>query len=286
MKSAWLSGFCLFLFLAVTKSQQFNPQFFCFEDAFLKEHTNDPVFQAKLIKDLGFDGMEVMGTDRIEEKLAALDKQHLRLFMVYMPVNLEDCEQSKASLEEAIRKLAGRGVTLWLYVLSNTLKPSDPTGDAILVPVLQDLADFALEYGVNLALYPHTGFWLEKVGDSGRLTAKINRRNVGAVFNLCHYLRVDERDDLEENLVKAIPWLAAVSINGADDGETNEMDWDRLIQPLGKGSFDVLQILRILRDNHYAGPVGLQCYAIPGKPEEFLKISADTWMRYMEEVMR
>ena len=284
MRSICLSCFYLFLIFIESQSQEFNPQFFCFEDAFLKEHTNDPVFQTKLLKDLGFDGMELLGTERIEAKLAALDEQHLRLFMVYMPFNLEDCEQSKTSLEEAIRKVAGRGVTLWLYVLSNTLKPSDPAGDAILVPILQDLADFAMEYGVNLALYPHTNFWLEKVGDSVRLTAKINRRNVGAVFNLCHYLRVDERDDLKPNLVKALPWLAAVSINGADDGETNKMDWDRLIQPLGKGSFDVLQVLKILRDNHYQGPVGLQCYNITGKPEEFLKISMESWKKYKNDL--
>jgi len=60
------------------------------------------------------------------------------------------------------------------------------------------------------------------------------------------------------------------------------MQWDRLIQPLGHGSYDVLNVLRILKDNRYPGPVGLQCYAIPGKPEEFLKTSAETWKEYLQ----
>ena len=126
--------------------------------------------------------------------------------------------------------------------------PSDPVGDEICVPIIQKLADFADNYNVRIALYPHSRFWLEKVGDSVRLTQKIDRKNVGAVFNLCHFLKTDDRNSIEKRLKESIPYLAAVSINGADDGETKEMDWSRLIQPLGKGSFDVLSILRILKN--------------------------------------
>ncbi len=275
----------LFIFLTFSSSgsfsQAFHPQFFCFEDAFLEQHTNDPVFQTKLLKDYGFDGMELMGLDRMDEKLVALDQQKLQLFMVYIRIDLEKEEHFDPRLFDFIRKVQNKGVTLWLHILSEKLKPSDTVGDEQCVPIIQQIADFALEYGVNVALYPHTNFWLEKMDDSVRLTRKINRRNVGAVFNLCHFLKADEKNRLEEKLVNAIPFLAAVSINGADDGATGEMGWDRLIQPLGKGSFDVLNVLKILKENHFSGPIGLQCYAIPGKPEEFLKISAETWKKYL-----
>jgi len=55
-----------------------------------------------------------------------------------------------------------------------------------------------------------------------------------------------------------------------------------MIQPLGKGSFDVLNVLKILKENHFSGPIGLQCYAISGKPEEFLKASAETSKKYLK----
>jgi sugar phosphate isomerase/epimerase len=281
MKIHLLLFFFLFSFFLKSYSQPFHPKFFCFEDAFLDQHTNDPVFQTKLLKDLGFDGMELMGLDRMDEKLAAIDQQKLQLFMVYIAVNLEKPEHFDPRLFDFIRKVKGKGVTLWLHILSEKLKPSDHAGDELCVPIIQQIADFALEYGVNVALYPHTNFWLEKVEDSVRLTKKINRSNVGAVFNLCHYLKVDEKEKLEEKLVQAIPYLAAVSINGADDGDTHEMQWDRLIQPLGKGSFEIINVLKILKENHYSGPIGLQCYAIPGKPEEFLKTSSVTWKEYL-----
>ena len=58
----------------------------------------------------------------------------------------------------------------------------------------------------------------------------------------------------------------------------------RLIQPLGEGSFDVLNILRLLKNNNYRGPVGLQCYDIKGDPAVFLKTSITAWERYLKEI--
>ena len=89
---------------------------------------------------------------------------------------------------------------------------------------------------------------------------------------------------LEKQLKESIPYLAAVSINGADDGKTNDMEWSALIQPLGMGSFDVLGLLRILRNNNYNGPVGLQCYNIKGDPSVISQDSIDSWNRYMKEL--
>ena len=51
-----------------------------------------------------------------------------------------------------------------------------------------------------------------------------------------------------------------VSINGAD----HTGGWDRLIQPLDRGEFDVYGFLKTLRDLGYTGPIGLQCYMVPG----------------------
>ena len=64
------------------------------------------------------------------------------------------------------------------------------------------------------------------------------------------------------------------------------MEWNRLIQPLGEGSFDVLKVLRILKDNNYKGPVGLQCYNIAGEPSEFLAKSMKTWNSYIKELTK
>jgi sugar phosphate isomerase/epimerase len=284
MKLSFISAFLIFIFIHSINAQKFNPRFFCFEDAFLLSPDYTIENKAYLLRNLGFDGIELEGLDNLDEKIRILDKYGLRIYMVYIQIDIDKDKPYDDRLPDFIKKVKDRGVTLWLHIHCDKYSPSDPAGDELCVPLIQKLADYANDYNVKIALYPHSGFWLEKVGDGVRVTKKIDRKNVGAVFNLCHFLKTDDRGSLEKSLKASVPYLSAVSINGADDGETKDMDWSRLIQPLGKGSFDVLNILRILRDNNYSGPVGLQCYDIKGDPSEFLKLSADSWHKYINEL--
>jgi len=50
-------------------------------------------------------------------------------------------------------------------------------------------------------------------------------------------------------------------VSGADTGGT---DWKKLIQPLDVGTYDVLPLLRQLKAQGFAGPVGLQHFGIKG----------------------
>ena len=284
MRTRFLSLLFLLFLNQLINAQSFNPSLFCFEDAFLLSKNYTFEDQVKLLKNLGYDGIELEGLENYEEKLKILEKYNLKVFMVYIQIDLEKEQPYDNRLHDFIKMVKGKGVTLWLHIHSENYGPSDPSGDALCIPILQNLADFARKFNVNLALYPHSRFWLEKVGDSVRLTQKADRDNLGAVFNLCHFLKTDTRDSLELKLIKSIPFLSAVSINGADDGNTHDMEWTRLIQPLGEGSFDVLKILRLLKINDYKGPVGLQCYDIKGDPAVFLKTSITTWERYLKEM--
>ncbi len=278
---------CLCFFLTALQGQSFRPKFFCFSDAFSRsEYSNDPVSQAKLLQKLGFDGIEMSlsNPQQTDKKLEAMNQHNLKIFMIWAKLDLDSEQPVDPRLFDFIIKMKGKGATIWFHINSKKYVPSDSAGDSICVSILQKVADYADDYGVSIALYPHHGDWLIKVGHAVQLTQKVNRRNVGAVFNLCHYLKLEERNLMEQELTKAVPYLFAVSINGADDGETNKMEWDRLIQPLGKGSFDVLKVLQILKRNHYAGPVGLQCYALKEKPEDHLKYSMTSWNKYMQKL--
>jgi sugar phosphate isomerase/epimerase len=67
-----------------------------------------------------------------------------------------------------------------------------------------------------------------------------------------------------------------VSINGADE----EGDWDRLIQPLDRGSYDVRGFVEAVRKLGFTGPFGLQCYNVPGDREENLRRSMQAWKSF------
>ena len=212
MKSLAVISVFVFILSLNINAQQFKPGFFCFEDAFLLSPGYSFDSRAKLLKSLGFDGIELEGLDNTDEKLMILDKYNLKVFMVYVQIDIDKEQPYDIRLNDFIKKVRDKGVTLWLHIHSEKYGPSDPLGDDICVPIIQKLADFANEYNVKIALYPHSRFWLEKVGDSVRLTQKINRRNTGAVFNLCHFLKTDDREFSGEEAERVNP-ISFCSIN-------------------------------------------------------------------------
>ena len=93
-----------------------------------------------------------------------------------------------------------------------------------------------------MALYPHFGFYVDRVETAVRIANKAERTNVGVSFNLCHFLRAGDEQNLDLRLREAMPRLWLVSINGADHAG----GWDRLIQTLDRGDYDVSAFLRKL----------------------------------------
>ena len=134
--------------------------------------------------------------------------------------------------------------------------------------------------GLRVALYPHLGFYVSTVEDGIRIAKKVDRKNVGTSFNLCHWLKEGDEAGMEQLIEAAMPRLFVVSINGAD----HQGGWDRLIQTLDRGEFDVYRFLRALKKHSYGGPVGLQCYAVKGDQRKNLERSMATWKTYQRKI--
>ena len=239
---------------------------------------------AKLLKDLGYDGYGHGGTKNIDEYLTALDAQGLGLFNTYVGMDLDAEVKIAPAVADVLGKFKGRNAMLWLFVRSRKYAGDVKTGDAIVVEAIRELADLAHESGVKIALYPHTGFYAESLDDTLRIAEKVNRRNVGVTFNLCHWLKVDGDKDPSPTIKRAMPYLFQVSINGADSGDTKAMNWNRLIQPLGSGTYDVGSVLKTLKELGYAGPIGLQGYGVKGDSKENLKRSIQAWRKLTDSL--
>jgi len=238
--------------------------------------------QVEMVKELGYAGIGCTAGKGVGEMLEELDKNGLRLFAVYLGANI-DADQQKygPELKEAIEVLKGRNSILWLFVQSKKLKPSSLEGDARAVQVIREIADMAAESGLRVALYPHTGFWVERVEDAIRVAKKVDRKNVGVTFNLCHWLRTDDEKNMKSLIKSAMPHLFVVSINGADSGGK---DWKQLIQTLDRGSFNMLRFLKVLKKTGYTGPIGLHGYGIGGDAYENLKRSMSAWRKLSEKI--
>lgn len=235
-----------------------------------------------MLKELGYDGLGGAAGDEAMAK--ALETNGLKFFNGYLTLSLdEDHSTLDDRLKGVMDRMQGHNAALWLAVqkvLSNE-KPfakSSPAADGIAVMRLGEIADYAKTRGVKVALYPHTGFWIERVEDAIRIADKLNCHDVGVTFNLCHWLKVEGsgRDPLP--VLKAImPRLMFVTINGADTGDTESMAWNRLIQPLGSGSYDAAAFMKKVWAAGYTGPVGFQGFGIAQDPKAVLANTMVAW---------
>ena len=237
-----------------------------------------------MLRDLGYDGLG--GTAGDSAMPAALKAAGLKFFNGYLTKSFE---AGKPGLDDDLRHridaMQGQGAALWLAVdqVTAQAKPfpkSSPEADPVVIAQLKEIAAYAGPRDVRIALYPHTGTWLERVSDAIRVADQVNLPSVGVTFNLCHWLKVEgaETDPLPV-LQAALPRLMFVTINGADTGDTKTMSWERLIQPLGEGSYDAAGFMRKVRAAGYTGPVGFQGYGIRRDPKEVLQRSMEFWQR-------
>lgn len=260
-----------------------NP-FFAMDTALRDGQPRSAVEQAVLLKELGYQGFGASGYPT-EDFLAAFDKEGLTVFNTYLTLAFDSAKPGlDPTLKALVPRLKGHHTALWIAIGSVTkdgvaLKPSAPEGDALVVPLMRELAELGQTNGVKIAFYPHTSFWMERVEDALRVARKVDRPNVGVTFNLCHWLKVEGDRDPRPVLKEALPRLFFVTLNGAEAGDTRKMDWNKLIQPLDAGTYDVAGLMKTLRDLGYAGPIGFQGYGIPGDSREILRRTMNGWLR-------
>lgn len=239
--------------------------------------------QAELLHELGYAGLGHLWLDDLQERLATADAAGLKVFQVYFRVDITpDKPPYDPRLKDSLPLLRGRDAMLCLLI--NGLPPSDVSGDTRAVALVREIAGMAKESGVRVVLYPHSGDWLEKVSDAVRVAKKADQPNVGVMFNLCHWLKVDDEANLKPTLEQAMPYLAAVAICGADHAADIHAGKGQMIRPLDTGAFDVYNTLRTLKDLGFKGPVGLQCWGIEGDARDHLTRSIATWHSLVERL--
>jgi sugar phosphate isomerase/epimerase len=242
--------------------------------------------KAELIKTIGFSGLEGFGYKDFFELQNALDKNGLGMPVNYVKLNFEAerklTENSASEIKEMI-KSSPKGSVIYFYLVNESYKDDKEYGDKVIVEILRELADYSAPFGVKLCVYPHINMYCETVAHSVKLAKMVDRKNYGASINLCHLLKVEGSEGIDMKIKEFTPYLFAVNICGADDGDTKQFGWDRLIQPLGQGSFDTYGFVKSLRDNGYLGPFGLQCYNLKGDAVETLTQSMETWESFKEQ---
>lgn len=273
----------LFFGCSTSEKKELNNVFYAFNNSMRMPNAPEGMdAQAELIKKLDFDGFSGHTNDDYFARRAALDKAGLKMPEIYWGIDLDSTGQIsyKEGLKEIIQNSKDRNLLVALFTNAKYFDDKKDKGDILLSQGLGELADFASGYGVRIAIYPHVGNYCETLEHSVGVAKMANRPNVGAIFNTCHLLKVEGEEGWEQKLIDAIPMLFMISINGADSGNTKEMNWDRLIRPLGEGTFDTYKLVKVAKDNGYKGLFGLQCFGLKQDCEEALTKSINTWKDY------
>lgn len=238
--------------------------------------------QAQLIKRLGFDGAgyPLWFGEELDRNLQILDEAGLQVYLLHTSVNLKDTARPyDPRLPEALGKLKGRPVTV--SVLMVGLPAGDPQGMEPAIGVLRELGDLAAGAGLRISIYNHVNNWTESLPFVLDVVKRVNHPNIGANFNLCHWLKVDGEKDYRPLLLDHGAKIFAVTLCGAQMGAQT---WTNgLIQPLDQGDFDNPRLLAVLREAGYRGPIGLMCYGVPGDAGEHLQRSMRTWKSWQEK---
>lgn len=272
----------LFIFISVAGFAQekiLDNTFYVFNNCTrtLPNAPESMVEQAKLVKELGYDGFAGHASEDYRQRRKALDKVGLKMPEIYWGLKLTD--DGKITYNEEIKEIIKDSENRDLLV-AFVITGENPKGDKLVIKEIRDLAEYSKPFGVKVAVYPHVNTFVETVAHSVELAKMIDRENAGVIFNTCHLLKAEGEEGWQEKALAALPYIFMVSVNGADSGDTQNMKWDRLIQPLGEGTFDTYKLVKLLKDNGYEGLFGLQCYNIKQDCEVALTKSMQTWEEY------
>lgn len=271
----------ILLLLAGAAGAAPNP-FFVFDNGLRGENLKTIDAQLDLVKETGFAGLSwrTDSPERVKEVLDGSKQRGMKCFVIYCNLDLKDGKLVyDPRLKEIIALCKGTDTMLWPNMTSKQFKNSDPAGDDIAVAGLRELAGLCDANGLRIAIYPHVNMWVHRIEDAIRVAKKVNRKNVGLTFNLCHALLDKAEDRIPALIEEAAPHMFVATINGADSGKGNA------IQTLDKGTYDVTLVLKKLKAVGFKGPIGLQCYNIKGDPKTLLTGSMNAW-RKMSDVLK
>lgn len=258
----WVGG----VFSAAAEERS-GPDFYAFYNGLpsgtLKE-------QARFLKEAGYRGVNQVydreGKEKIAWRVEVFEKAGLKVLSVYVAAGKDPVD------EDLLKPLANCGAMIELTV---------PKLDAEVLASIRKTAARAEGLGVRVALYPHAGFAVATMPQAMALIEEVGHPNLGVMFNLCHFLKSENEEDLESVLATAGDRLFAVSTCGADlDGE----GWNELIRTLDEGTFPQERLFKQLEKLGFEGPVGLQCYALKGDKKENLLKSMQAWRELQDRL--
>jgi sugar phosphate isomerase/epimerase len=193
---------------------------------------------------------------------------------VYVVLGLaqgEDDPRNSGILKMLEAMPEGSTVQLAIRTAAAHMRPSDTQGDAPAAAWLRRALAIAERRNIQILLYNHLSFWIEKVSDAIRLCEELAHPNLGIVFCGYHWYAL-EGAGLAALMKQALPYLKQVNLSGS---RRSPLGFAQVatIEPLDTGEMDNFAVVALLNRLGYTGMLGYLGWDEGGDPYHKLQRS-------------
>jgi len=211
-----------------------------------------PIERAEMLKRLGITRLAYDWRDKdiptFDQEIDALKEHGIKLQAFWLTSGLEP--EKEKNVSTVLNLLKRRQLKTQIWYLLEPPEKFDLLGQeekvAQAARSAQYLAGEAAKIGCSVGLYNHGG-WFGEPENQLAILQKAGRKNLGMIYSF-HHGR-EQMDRFAEFFPKILPHLMAVNL----DGMTKDAP---MILNLGEGDRE-LEMLRIVRDSGYQGPIGI-----------------------------
>lgn len=218
--------------------------------------------RCEMLKEIGYDAthLSVWHGERwrdVEKLKNVKEKYGLDVAGVYVVLDLSLGEDHprNAGILKMLEIMEGCStVELAIQSVGEHIHPSDPKGDDIAVKWLEKALKIAERRNINILLYTHLSFWIERHEDAVRLCKRLNHPNLGIVFCGYHWYAADGTN-LKGTIQAVAPYLKQVNMSGSSRNP-HGFGGVATIEPLDVGELDNFALLGQLKKIGYNGMIG------------------------------
>ncbi|QLE02458.1 TIM barrel protein [Galbibacter sp. BG1] len=248
-----------------------------------------PAEQVSTLVSAGYQGVSVMANHRgemIDLKpffRAASSHEDFKVFSVFFRYNANDVVDVREGWKSVIDQLSGKNTALWVIFG----RPNEKLTKDFAVNKLIEINNYAKLKGVEVILYPHHKDVIQTAEEAFKIVDSIDSDNLNLVYHTCHEIRSGQGLRAPEVLRKIKDRLKFVTIAGSDKrvDTTNAMSIENsTIKPLYRGNYDLMAVLKGLKDIRYQGAVGFINHQIKEDPEVYLPESNKTYRKWLNEL--
>ena len=212
-----------------------------------------PIERAEMLRKLGITRFaydwrkEHIAT--FDEELETLKKYNIKLEAFWLPTGTDPANDKNVQQVFALLKRHQVKTQLWCSLGDGKNFPQMSQEEKVryMANIIGPIAKQAAEIGCSVGLYNHSG-WFGEPENQIAIIDYLKMPNVGMVYNFNHAEAHVAR--FADFFPKIVPYLFAINLSGIKKGDPVK------IVPIGQGDAE-LEMLRVVKESKYKGPVGI-----------------------------